>query len=169
MRAHELLISRGEKIELVLAGEPDLENPTSISTAEFESWSRLPGVRCLGHVEDIADVWRQAHIAVLPSRGEGLPKSLLEAAACGRPLIGTDVPGCREIVIDGQTGIMVQPSDEIGLANAICELAHDKAKRLRMGVAARTLTLARFTSHDIGLQTVAVYRELLDRAKSSAS
>jgi glycosyltransferase involved in cell wall biosynthesis len=166
MRAHALLTARGETIELLLAGEPDYENPTSITRAEFDAWSQLPLVRCLGHVETIADVWKQAHIAVLPSRGEGLPKSLLEAAACGRPVIGTDVPGCREIVIPNETGLMVNVDDDIGLANAMSELAHDKAKRERMGRAGRLLTEARFSSIDIGLQTVAVYRNLLETAKA---
>lgn len=166
IQAHALLITRGEAIELLLAGEPDFENPTSISQDEFDAWSHRPLVRCLGHVENIADVWRQAHIAVLPSRGEGLPKSLLEAAACGRPVIGTDVPGCREIVIHNKTGLMVGVSDELALANAIADLAHNAAKRERMGRAARQLTEARFSSVDIGLQTVAVYRSLLERAKA---
>ena len=127
IRAHAILRSRGETIGLILAGEPDLENPTSISNAEIEAWAKLPGVRCLGHVENIADVWKQAHIAVLPSRGEGLPKSLLEAASCGRPLIATDVPGCREIVIEGQTGILVPLNDDIALANAIARLLRESA------------------------------------------
>ena len=165
IRAHAILRARGEAIGLILAGEPDLENPTSVSHAEFEVWAKLPGIRCLGHVENIADVWKQAHIAVLPSRGEGLPKSLLEAASCGRPLIATDVPGCREIVIDGQTGILVPLNDDMALANAISDLAHDQAKRERMGRAARILTQARFSSADIGAQTVALYRDLLDKAK----
>ena len=165
MRAHALLVARGEKIELMLAGEPGFENPTSITREEFLAWSHRPLVRCLGHVETIVDVWRRAHIAVLPSRGEGLPKSLLEAAACGRPVIGTDVPGCREIVLHDQTGLMVPVNDDLALAHAIAELAHNAAKRERMGRAARLLTEARFSSVDIGLQTVAVYRSLLEQSQ----
>ena len=161
IRAHRILQARGETIELLLAGEPDPENPTSITQAELDAWSQEPGIVWLGHVERITDVWEQAHIAVLPSRGEGLPKSLLEAASCGRPLIGTDVPGCREIVINGETGLLVKCNDDIALANAMAELAHDPAARARMGQAARSLTQARFSSADIGRQTVAVYRSLL--------
>ena len=167
IRAHRLGRARGSTVELLLAGEPDLQNPTSISKAEFASWTAEPGMFPLGHIEDIREVWKQAHIAVLPSRGEGLPKSLLEAAACGRPVIGTDVPGCREIVIDGETGIMVDVDDDVALANAIEELAGDKAKRERMGRAARRLTEVRFSATDIGRQTVAVYRELLDRVAAN--
>jgi glycosyltransferase involved in cell wall biosynthesis len=162
VRAHRLLRERGQTIELIIAGEPDPENPSSITMAEYAAWAHEPGITCLGHVEDIADVWRKAHIAVLPSRGEGLPKCLLEAAACGRPMIATNVPGCREIVIDGETGILVGVNDDVALADAIAELAHDADKRVRFGQAARALTVARFSAADIGRQTVTVYRELLD-------
>ena len=77
----------------------------------------------LGHVDDMRALWARAHIAVLPSRREGLPKSLLEAAACGRPMIATDVPGCREIVIPGETGLLVPYDDAAALARAIETLA----------------------------------------------
>jgi glycosyltransferase involved in cell wall biosynthesis len=161
IKAHRLLRARGENIDLLLAGEPDLENPTSILGSELEAWDKEPGIHWMGHVEHIRDVWEQAHIAVLPSRGEGLPKSLLEAAACGRPSIATDVPGCRQIVIPGETGLLVKVNDEISLANAISELAHDAAGRRRMGAAARLLTEQRFSAADIGRQTVAIYHQLL--------
>ena len=95
--AQALLASRGEKIRLLIAGEADPANPASIPQAEIDSWRKQPSIEVLGHVPDIAGVWAQAHIAVLPSRREGLPKSLLEAAACGRAIVATDVPGCREI------------------------------------------------------------------------
>ena len=88
---------RGRPIRLLIAGEPDPANPASIPPAEIENWSRRTGIELLGQVDDIREVWKRAHIAVLPSRREGLPKSLLEAAACGRPIVATDVPGCREI------------------------------------------------------------------------
>ena len=161
VRAHRILRARSCDIELLIAGEPDPENPSSITMAEYQAWAHEPGISCLGHVEDITDVWRQAHIAVLPSRGEGLPKSLLEAAACGRPLIATDVPGCREIVIQDHTGFLVPVDDDVALAAAIVELASDGVKRVRFGIAARALAVARFSADDIGCQTVAVYRELL--------
>ncbi len=169
VRAHRLLRARSCDTELLIAGEPDLENPSSITMAEYHAWAHEPGITCLGHVEDIADVWRRAHIAVLPSRGEGLPKSLLEAAACGRPMIATDVPGCREIVIDGQTGILVSVDDDVALAGAIEGLARDAEKRVRFGKAARALTVERFSANDIGAQTVAVYRGLLGTMPGQAS
>ena len=83
-----------------------------MSDAEAASWSSERGIACLGHVTDIAQLWSRAHIAVLPSRREGLPLSLLEAAACGRPLVATDVPGCREIVVPNESGLLVPVDDE---------------------------------------------------------
>ena len=107
VRAHELLAQRGITIKTLLAGEPDPSNPASIPDHVLASWKRVPNLQLLGHVDDIRNVWTQAHVAVLPSRREGLPKSLLEAAACGRPLIATDVPGCREIARDGVNALLV--------------------------------------------------------------
>jgi glycosyltransferase involved in cell wall biosynthesis len=161
IRAHRLLRQRGEPVDLILAGEPDPENPTSIPASELSAWGREPGVRWIGHVEQIGDVWEQAHIAILPSRTEGLPKSLLEAAAFGRPSIASDVPGCRQIVIPGETGLLVRVNDEIALANAIAQLAVDGAARCAMGRAARTLTEAQFSSKAIGAQTAAIYNDMV--------
>jgi glycosyltransferase involved in cell wall biosynthesis len=165
IRAFRLLRGRGENIELILAGEPDPENPTSISDAELASWNQEPGITWLGHVENIAEVWERAHIAILPSRGEGLPKSLLEAACFARPSIASDVPGCRQICIPNETGLLINPNDDIGLANAISQLANDGQTRRAMGQAARKLTVERFGSTAIGLQTATVYRELMAKVE----
>src|SRR3546814_6788440 len=100
VQAHRLLRRRGLKIKLLLAGHPDPHNPTSFTNSELTAWASEPGIEWLGHVDDVRTVWERAHIAVQPSLGgEGLPKSLLEAAACCRPIIAADVPGCREIEI----------------------------------------------------------------------
>lgn len=166
IRSMRLLRQRGSRIELLLAGEPDPENPSSIGMAEFASWSREPGVTCLGHVEDISDVWRRAHVAVLTSRGgEGLPKCLLEAAACGRPMIATGVAGSRDICIDGETGLIVRVGDDGALATAMAALASDEARRISMGTAARDLVEAKYSARIIGPQMVEVYRRLLGSPK----
>jgi glycosyltransferase involved in cell wall biosynthesis len=161
--AHRLLRKSDNPCELLLAGSPDPANPTSIPQAEIAGWGREPGVTWLGQVADIATVWRRAHIAVLPSRGgEGLPKSLLEAAACGRPLVATDVPGCREIVINDKTGLLVPVDDPQALAAAISRLARSSPLRIRFGVAARRLVDERFSADLVGKATVALYQRLLD-------
>ena len=161
--AHRLLRERGSNVELLIAGTPDPANPASVSAQEAAGWSREPGITWLGHVDDISALWARAHIAVLPSRREGLPKSLLEAAACGRPMVATDVPGCREIVIPGDTGLLVPYDDPASLAHAIETLATSPALRARYGAAARRLAVARFSAEAIGRQTVDLYRNLVER------
>src|SRR6266566_3598232 len=113
--AHSLLRSQGHEFNLVIAGNPDPANPTSVSLNEVEQWMQRPGITWLGHINDIMSLWQRCHVAVLPSHREGLPGSLMEAAACGRPLIATDVPGCREIVLNDQTGLLVPVEDPTAL------------------------------------------------------
>lgn len=166
MAAHRIVRESDTRCDLLLAGTPDPANPASIPQLEVAAWGREPGVTWLGQVADISTVWQRAHIAVLPSRREGLPKSLLEAAACGRPLIATDVPGCREIVIHEKTGLLVPVDDAQALADAIVRLARSSSLRIRLGVAARRLVDERFSADLIGKATVALYRRLLDQHPS---
>jgi len=126
VQAHKLLNGRGLAVQMRLAGEPDPFNPASIPAPVLEEWRHIANLRLLGYVDDIRTVWEQAHAAVLPSRREGLPKSLLEAAACGRPLIATDVPGCREIAREGVNALLVPPDDPEALAKAIEMLMNDR-------------------------------------------
>jgi glycosyltransferase involved in cell wall biosynthesis len=159
--AQRLLRQRGSNVELLLAGTPDPANPASVSETDAAAWSGEAGITWLGHVKDISALWARAHIAVLPSRREGLPKSLLEAAACGRPMIATDVPGCREIVQAGITGLLVPLDDAPALADAIATLAASSELRARYGAAARRLAVERFSAGTIGQQTVDLYRSLV--------
>jgi glycosyltransferase involved in cell wall biosynthesis len=159
--AHRLLRAKGVAVDLMIAGTPDPANPASVSQTEAESWAREPGVTWLGHVDDIATVWARAHIAVLPSRREGLPLSLLEAAACGRPMVATDVPGCREVAIAWQTGLLVPPDGPGALATAIEMLVETPEMRERFGRAARRLAEERFASTAIGRAVVDLYTRLL--------
>jgi glycosyltransferase involved in cell wall biosynthesis len=161
--AHDLLTQRGTPVRLLIAGQGDPANPASIPDAEIASWKRNPNIELLGHVTDIGKVWAAAHIAVLPSRREGLPKSLLEAASCGRPIVATDVPGCREIARGGVNAVMVPPDDASALADAIEQLARDPALRRHFGEAGRRLVVEEFSSDRIGKQTVAIYDKLLGR------
>jgi glycosyltransferase involved in cell wall biosynthesis len=167
VRAHEQLTKRGVAICTLLAGEPDPSNPVSIPDHVLNNWRLIPNLRLLGHVEDIRSIWAQAHVAALPSRREGLPKSLLEAAACGRPLIATDVPGCREVARNGVNAILVPMDDADALANAIEILRKDPALRARLGHAGRQIVTKEYSSTLVGNEITALYSRLLAGALSS--
>jgi len=154
----------GAKLRLLLAGDCDPENPGSLAPEQLREFASAYGIIWLGHVSDVREVWEQAHFAVQPSRGgEGLPKSLLEAAACGRAMVATDVPGCREIAIPDETGLLVPVDDADALAKAMLLLAEDTAMRERFGKAARHLAETKFSSEAIGQETVALYGRLIGR------
>lgn len=158
--AQALIASRGERVRLLIAGDRDPANPASIPAEEVAGWQHRPGVECLGQVSGIEKVWARAHVAVLPSRREGLPKSLLEAAAFGRPIVATDVPGCREIARHDVNAFLVPPDDPVALADAIAVLARDPALRARLGAAGRAMVEAEFSSVRIGTDIVALYDSL---------
>lgn len=160
VEAHALMMQHGEKVRLLIAGDQDTANPASIPTDEIASWKGRPGVELLGHVYGIEQIWQRAHIAVLPSRREGLPKSLLEAAAFGRPIVATDVPGCREIARHEVNAFLVPPDDPMALAGAISVLARDPALRLRLGAAGRAMAEREFSSARIGAEIVSLYDSL---------
>ena len=166
VRAHELLAQRGIVINTLLAGDPDPSNPASIPDPVLADWKRVPNLQLLGHVQDIRSVWAQAHVAVLPSRREGLPKSLLEAAACGRPLIATDVPGCREIARDNVNAFLVPVDNAEALAGAIEKLMKDRNLRARFGAAGRQIAVSEYSSQRIASDIAALYARLLDSALS---
>lgn len=165
VRAHEILTRRGQPVRLLIAGATDPLNPASIPPQEIAEWARCPGLEVLGQVSDIREVWRAAHIAVLPSRREGLPLSLLEAAACGRPIVATDVPGCREIAREGINALLVPPDDADALAEAIGRLAADAPMRARFASAGRRLVEDEFSANIVGKQIVGLYDHLLHQRK----
>jgi glycosyltransferase involved in cell wall biosynthesis len=166
VRAHELLAQRGITIKTLLAGDPDSSNPASIPDHVLAGWKRIPNLQLLGHVDDIRSVWTQAHVAVLPSRREGLPKSLLEAAACSRPLIATDVPGCREIARDGVNALLVPWDNPGALADAIERLMKDRDLRARFGAASRQVAVSEYSSRRIADDISALYARLLESTLS---
>src|SRR5487761_404996 len=129
---------QGIDLRLVLAGDSDDENPSAIARATLERWATLPGVSWLGRRDDVCAVWREVHIAALASLGgEGVPKSLLEAAAMARPIVATDIPGVRAIAQHQVNALLVPPGDEAALADALVTLARDAALRQRFGAAGR--------------------------------
>jgi glycosyltransferase involved in cell wall biosynthesis len=156
------LRARGFAVELLLAGPVDPDNPGSLNAQQLAALSAEPGMAWLGPVADVRTVWRRAAIALLPSSyGEGVPKALLEAAACARPLIAADVPGCREVVRPGVTGLLVPPHDSAALAAAIAALSADPARRRALGAAARALVERDFAEAIVARETVALYRAAL--------
>ncbi|HEY7998121.1 MAG TPA: glycosyltransferase family 4 protein [Pseudolabrys sp.] len=161
VEAHALLARRGRPVTLLIAGEPDPPNPASITQAIIAEWRQRPGLTLLGQVDDIGAFWARAHIAVLPSLREGLPMSLLEAAACARPIVATDVPGCREIARNGVNALLVPPNAAAALADAIDRLARDADLRRRFGAAGRRIVEDEFSHFRIGQEIVALYRRLL--------
>ena len=160
--AIRLLRARGQPIELLLAGPTDPDNRNSLSPELLTSLTAEPGVAWLGPVADVREVWRRAAIAVLPTTyGEGVPKALLEAAACARAIVATDVPGCREIVRPEETGMLVAAHDIEALAAAIAGLARDPGRRRAMGRAGRALIERAFTEDIVARETLALYRRAL--------
>lgn len=136
----------GAPVELDLYGESDLANPLSIPIDTLRAWGSQPGIRWHGRTADVARVWREHHIALfLSTYREGLPRTLVEAAAAGRPIIACAIPGCRDLVRDGREGMLVGPGDTAAAAAAIIRLAGDTALRQAMGRAARERFLDGFT------------------------
>jgi glycosyltransferase involved in cell wall biosynthesis len=163
--AYRRLVSRAQPVRLIIAGVPDPENPTSLSEAEVESWRTFPGLTWLGQVSDVREVWREAHIAVLPSFHEGMPKCLLEAAACGRPIVATDIPGCRAVAVPDVNALLVPVGDAAALADALERLVRDDGLRRRLGTASRAVVEPELSDERIGADTVALYRRFLSSAE----
>ncbi|HXW27418.1 MAG TPA: glycosyltransferase, partial [Xanthobacteraceae bacterium] len=143
-----------------LYGAPDPSNRRSYSEDDLRRWSAEPGVAWHGPTEDIPRVWRENHVAILLSYREGLPKSLVEAAAAGRPIVATDVTGCREVVRDGIEGLLVPRGDIDAAARALTTLAGDAGLRARLGAAARARFRARFTEEAVVRAMTGLYAEL---------
>ena len=145
---------------LWLVGAPDPHNPSSIGEAEIRGWEQGGKVKWLGHRNDVLEVWRQADVAILPSYREGTPKALLEAAACARPIVTTDVTGCRQVIDNEVEGFIVPARSPYGLAEAMQRLAEDKELRHRMGAAARKRAEARFGQERVVEMHFRIYRTL---------
>lgn len=168
VEAAELLKARKCIAQVVLVGPTDRANPRTMDDRTLAEWNAEGTIRWLGPRTDIPKVWAESTIAVLPSYREGLPKSLLEAAACGLPLVATDVPGCRELVRHEVDGLLVPPRDPRALADAIERLLDAPELRARYGGSARERVIAEFSQEVIVGQTLAVYEALLGRPPTEA-
>ncbi|QAU24668.1 glycosyltransferase family 1 protein [Dyella sp. M7H15-1] len=158
--ASRLLRQQGRAIETLLAGTPDPGNPAAIPASTVRGWVDEGVLTWLGHVEDMVSLLGSVHVVVLPSYREGLPRTLVEAAACGLPLITTDVPGCRDVVRDGVDGLLIPVKDSDALARAIRRLQDDPVLARRLGDAARIKARQQFDERIVIQRTMDVYGEL---------
>lgn len=159
--AARMLRERGVAARFVLVGDTDAGNPSAVPTRDLDAWTADGVVEWWGARDDMHAALPEASIVVLPSRREGLPKVLLEAAACARPMIAADVPGCREVVRPGETGLLFPVDDAAALATALTELLESPETRARFGRAARVMAETEFAEDIVADRTMALYRELL--------
>lgn len=154
---------RGRRVRFVLVGDLDAENPASITEADLRQWVDEGAVEWWGYSTDMAKTLALADLVCLPSYREGFPKALLEAMACGKACITTDVPGCREAVRHGDNGLLVPVKDPAALAAAIGKLLDQPSARERMAARGRERVLAEFSQERVIEATLSVYREALER------
>ena len=161
------LKSKGVEAHFQLVGEPDPGNPESFTMDQVKSWQNDGVVEYLGYRKDIAHIFSQAHIIVLPSYREGLPRVLIEAAACGRAVVTTDVPGCRDAIEPYVSGLLVSARDTESLAQAVEKLILDEALRQQMGKAGRNLAEREFGIEKVVANHLSIYQELIAVVDSS--
>lgn len=167
--AAALMRADGINAEFVLAGGLDPSNRSAILTGELETWTASQTVTWIGKVTDMPALYAASDVACLPSYREGLPKALIEAAACGLPIVTTDVPGCREVIIHGETGILVPARDPQALATALRKLIMSADQRIHMGAAGRRRAEKLYGNDIIAGQILAVYQRLLDGTAASTT
>jgi len=162
VEAARQLRAEGRAIDFLLAGDPDPGNPAAVPVEDVRRWVRDGLIEWLGHVDDMPGLFGSVDAVVLPSYREGLPKGLIEAAACGLPLVTTNVPGCREVVTHDVDGLLVPARNATALARAIARLHDDLPLRERLGRAAREKAVAAFDEQIVIQRTLEVYRELIE-------
>ncbi|CAH0208735.1 glycosyltransferase family 4 protein [Pseudomonas brassicacearum] len=160
IKAAQLVKLRQKDVIFQLVGDLDEGNPTSLSNAEIETLTAEGDVRVLGYQSDLAKVFSGSHIVVLPSYREGLPKVLIEAAACARAVVTSDVPGCRDAIIAGETGLLVPVKDAEALAVAIEKLISNAELRREMGLAGRKWAEREFTIENVVKVHLDIYKAL---------
>ena len=161
--AARILRRRGIKSRFWLAGDPDPKSPTGLTEPELQELCEEGVVEVLGHKKNISDLYAKSHIVCLPSfYGEGLPKSLLEAAAASRAVVTTDHPGCRDAIIPNVSGLLVPVKSPEKLADALQWLIEHPQERVAMGRAGRKLAEREFIIEKIVQEHLDIYRELLD-------
>ena len=146
----------------VLAGMIDKDNPTAVSEEFLISHEKEGHIEFWGHQENVSKLLQLSSLVVLPSYREGMPKILLEAAAAGRAVITTDVPGCRDAILENITGLLVKPKNYKSLADSIIYLLNEPSVRTNMGLEGRKLAFKKFNIEDVVSKHLRCYQELLD-------
>jgi len=157
----KILKDKGIQARFAVVGDQDDLNPECVDLSQIEAWKSKGYVEFWGFRDDMPNIYKMASIVCLPSYREGLPKSLLEAASCGIPLVAFDVPGCREIVIEGVNGFLVPEVNAELLSKSLEELIEDRIKRRVMGKAGRKLVLKEFSDDIVINKTKDVWKEVL--------
>lgn len=150
----------GLRARFVLVGGSDPENPAAVPVAQVRDWEKKGMIEWWGWHDDMDVIYSQAHIVCLPSYREGLPKSLIEAAACGLPIVACDVPGCREIVRTGENGFLVPARDVAALVASLKQLIRDSEMRRAMGICGRIIVEKNFSMDLIISQTLNMYHSV---------
>jgi glycosyltransferase involved in cell wall biosynthesis len=152
-----------QSARFVLVGDPDAENHKSINPGQLRKWQQEGIVEWWGHRSNMSEILPQAHICVLPSYREGLPKVLAEAAACGRAIITTDVPGCRDAIVNGKTGILIPPRNSAALSQAIRDLLREPDRYIEMGATGRRFAQETFSIQNVVEKHLTIYEDSLAR------
>ena len=155
------ILEKNYNIKLRVAGDIFHMNPSSCTLLEIEEWSKISSVTFLGKVSDMVVFWQGCDVAILPSHREGFPKALLEAAACGLPLLGSDVPGVREIVIDGVNGFLFAKGDCQDIAGKIEKIYAGHEFRQSAGKASREMIKSRgLSKHAVEAAFVELFKSI---------
>jgi glycosyltransferase involved in cell wall biosynthesis len=164
VEAARALRDTGVKARFALIGDTDIGNPAAIARFELEAWRDEGVVEWWGHCDGMPEIFKQCHIVCLPSAyGEGVPKVLIEAAASGRAIVATAIPGCGEIVRDGVNGLLVPVHDSVRLADALQRLIENPQLRRQMGAQGRAMAEAEFSIEKVVGETLEIYNQLLSR------
>jgi glycosyltransferase involved in cell wall biosynthesis len=152
----------GIPARFIIVGYSEPSSPSAVPAEELERWNRSGLVEWWGRCTNMPEIFAQSHIVCLPSSyGEGVPKVLIEAAACGRAIVTTDTPGCREIARDGENGLLVPAENDDALFEALKKLVQDPVLRQQMGARGRQIAEAEFSLERICGETLAIYAQLL--------
>lgn len=152
------LQAAGIRARFALVGDGDEQNPASVHVSQLREWEKSAVIEWWGWKDNMDEVYAQSAIVCLPSYREGLPKTLIEAAACGRPIVTSDVPGCREVVHHGENGFLVRVRDTGALAQALQHLLKDPILRREMGLRSRAIAEKEFSIELVISQTFALYQ-----------